>query len=144
MIRTGAQVTHFSGHTRSASYLPCVSALSHENINNSEGYLGMMKLDSHANTCTLGANFRAIAYTEKVCNVQPYHPDNQAQSDAPIVQAAMVYMDPDTGESFILVINQGPYMGDSLPASLISPFQLRSHSILVDDCPKHLSPNPSP
>jgi hypothetical protein len=104
----------------------------------------MMKLDSHANTCTLGANFRAIAYTEKVCNVQPYHPDNQAQSDAPIVQAVMVYMDPDTGESFILVINQGPYMGDSLPASLISPFQLRSHGIIVDDCPKPISPNLSP
>jgi hypothetical protein len=45
--------------------------LSHENINNSEGYLGMMELVSHANTCTLGANFHAIAYTEKVCNVQP-------------------------------------------------------------------------
>ena len=104
----------------------------------------MMELDSHADTCTLGANFRVVAYTEKVCNVQPYHPDYQAQLDIPIVQAATVYTDPDTGESFILIINQGLYMGDSLPASLISPFQLRSYGIIVDDCPKHLSPNPSP
>jgi hypothetical protein len=144
MIQTGARVTPLSGHTRSASYLSCVSALSHENINNSEGYLGMMELDSHANTCTLGANFCAIAYTEKACNVQLYHPDYQAQSDVPIVQAAMVYTDPDTGESFILVINQGLNMGDSLPASLISPFQLRSNGIIIDDCPKPISPNLSP
>jgi hypothetical protein len=38
----------------------------------------------------------------------------------------MVYTDPDTGEFFILVIDQGLYMGDSLPASLISPFSLRA------------------
>ncbi len=108
------------------------------------GYTGMMELDSHANTETLGANFRAIAFTEKVCNIQPYHPDYPAQSDVPIAQATTVYTDPQTGESYILVINQALFMGESLPASLISPFQLHSHGILVDEYPKQLSPKPSP
>jgi hypothetical protein len=106
-------------------------------------YRGMMELDSHADTCTLGANVRAIAYTEMVCSVLPYHPGYQAQSDVPVVQAVTTYTDQETGESYILVINQALYMGDTLPASLISPFQLQSHGIIVDDCPKHLSPNPS-
>jgi hypothetical protein len=67
----------------------------------------MMELDSHANTCTLGANFRVIAHTDKSCNVTPYHPEYQTQLDVPIVQAATAYTDPQTGDSYILIINQG-------------------------------------
>jgi hypothetical protein len=97
MIRTSARVTHSSHHVRRTSHVSHVSTLSQKRVDGS--YSGMMELDSHADTCTLGANFRVVAYTEKVCNVQPYHPDYQAQLDIPIVQAATVYTDPNTGES---------------------------------------------
>jgi hypothetical protein len=42
-----------------------------------------------------------------------------------------------------LVVNQALFLGHDFQTSLIDPKQLRSHGIIVDDCPKHLAPNPS-
>jgi len=101
-----------------------------------------MELDSHADTCTIGSNCKIIAYTNKNCQVSPYHPKYKPIDNVPIVQAAATYVHPETGHKYILVINQALYLKD-LPNTLISPNQLRAHSIVVDDCPKHLAPIPS-
>jgi hypothetical protein len=58
--------------------------------------------------------------------------------DIPIVQAGTAYDDPNTGETVILIINQGLYFGDSLPVTLLNPNQMRFNGIEVDDVPKHL------
>lgn len=52
-------------------------------------------------------------------------------------------LDPETGETVILIINQGLYMGDMLKSSLLTPNQLWNFGIIVDDCPIHLAPDPS-
>ncbi len=83
-----------------------------------------LDLDSHADTSVIGANCRIISFTNKSCQVATYHPDYPAMNDVPIVQAGAAYDDPDTGETIILVINQGLYLGDSLPNSLINPNQM--------------------
>ena len=49
----------------------------------------------------------------------------------------------DIGELFILVINQCLYFGDRMDHVLLCPNQMRSHGIVVDDCPRHLSLNRS-
>jgi hypothetical protein len=49
---------------------------------------GMLELDSHTDTCTVGSNCRIIAVTEKSCNVAPYHPKYKLIKNCPIVQAA--------------------------------------------------------
>ncbi len=57
----------------------------------------------------------------------------------PIAKTAAAYMNPETGETFILFINQGLYVGDILEAMLQYPNQLHHLWIIVDDCcPKHL------
>jgi hypothetical protein len=61
----------------------------------------------------------------------------------PVVQAGTAYTHPETGETVILVVNQGLYMGDMLNSSLLNPNQLWSFGIIVDDCPLHLAPDPS-
>jgi hypothetical protein len=33
-----------------------------------------IELDSHANTSVIGNNYRIISYTNKTCQVTPYHP----------------------------------------------------------------------
>jgi hypothetical protein len=106
-------------------------------------HISTVDLDSHADPCTLGANFKVISYTEKECNVTPYHPDYPSIDGIPVVQAATAYTHPETGETVILVVNQGLYMGDMLNSSLLTPNQLRSFGIIVDDCPLHLAPDPS-
>ena len=46
-----------------------------------------------------------------------------------------------TGETFILVLAQALYLGDKQEPSLLCPNQMRSHGIVIDDVPKHLSVN---
>jgi hypothetical protein len=104
---------------------------------------GFAELDSHADTCTVGAMFKVTAYTEKTCNVMPFHPNYHSMADFPVVQAVTTYTNPESGETFILVINQALFLGHDFQISLINPSQLRSHGIIVDDCPKHLAPSPS-
>ncbi len=89
-------------------------------INTSENH-GFAELDSHADTCTVGANFRAIAYTEKSCSVAPFHPQYQSMQDIQTVQAATAYTDTESGETFILIINQALYLEDELRTTLINP-----------------------
>jgi hypothetical protein len=81
----------------------------------------------------------SLSYTDKPCQVAPYHPDYETMKDIPIVQAGTAFDDPNTGETMILVINQGLYFGDSLPNSLINPNQMRMNGVEVNDVPKHLS-----
>jgi hypothetical protein len=104
---------------------------------------GHQELDSHADTCTVGANFRIISVSEKSCNVTPYHPKYKAIKICPIVQAGTAYTDPDTGITYILVINQAFHVGHDLPTTLLNPNQMHSNGVIVDDCPKHLAPDPS-
>jgi len=103
---------------------------------------GRIELDSHADTTCVGKNFRVISFTDRVCEVSPYHPDYNAISNVPIVQAATAYDDPNSGETFILVFHECLFLGDALQNTLMNPNQVRANGIVVDDIPKHLSPNP--
>jgi hypothetical protein len=102
-----------------------------------------IELDSHADTSVIGNNCRVISYTDKTCQVAPYHPDYDSMQDVPIVQAGTAYDNPDTGETLILIINQGLYFGEGLPVSLLNPNQMRFNGVEVDDIPKHLARDPS-
>jgi len=94
-------------------------------------------LDSHADTTCIGRNFRVISHTDKVCEVFPYHPGYESIQEAPIVQAAMAYDDPDSGETFILVVNQCLHLGDMMEHTLMNPNQLRANGMIVNDVPVH-------
>jgi hypothetical protein len=69
-----------------------------------EHVAGLLELDSHADTCCLGATCRIISYSDKACEVSPFH--------------------------------------NVLPNTLLNPKQVRSNSIVVDICPKHLAQDP--
>jgi hypothetical protein len=47
-----------------------------------QGFHGYAELDSHADTCTIGASFKVIAYTEKSCSVTPFHPQYQSMQNS--------------------------------------------------------------
>jgi hypothetical protein len=102
-----------------------------------------IELDSHADTSVIGNNCRVISYTDKTCQVAPYHPHYDSMQDIPIVQAGTAYDDPNTGETMILIINQGLYFGDSLPVTLLNPNEMRMNGLEVDDVPKHLAKDPT-
>jgi hypothetical protein len=104
-----------------------------------------LELDTHAVTSCVRINCRIVAYTEKTCEVTPYHPDYHPIRDIPIVQAAAAYTCPETGQTYILIINQSLYMRESLSVSYLNdlnPIQVRHNGVIVDNIPKHLAPDP--
>ena len=64
-----------------------------------QGHMAKCELDSHADTCVLGSNFKLIELTGEVVDVVPYHEEYEAKQDVPIITAATAWTHPDTGET---------------------------------------------
>jgi hypothetical protein len=78
-----------------------------------ENEISYLELDSHADTSLVGANCYVIAYTDKVCEVTPYHPKYKAIQNVPTLKAGTAYVDQDIGITYILIVNQALYLGDT-------------------------------
>ncbi len=99
---------------------------------------GSNKLDTHTDTCTLGRNFIKLYDTMQTVSIIPYTPKYEAVHDIPVVTAATAVQLQSSGETIILVINQGLWFGDTLDNSLINPNQLWHHGTVVAD--NHFDP----
>jgi hypothetical protein len=104
---------------------------------------GHAELDSHADTCCAGATAQVVEYTGWSCDVLPFSNEYDALKDIPIVTAATAYDDPETGDTYILVMHEALYFGDRMATTLLCPNQMRANGIVVDDVPIHLSPDRS-
>ena len=56
-----------------------------------QGHMARCKLDSHADTCVLGSNFKLIELTGEVVHVVPYHEEYDEKKDVPILSAATAW-----------------------------------------------------
>lgn len=97
--------------------------------------------DSNADTCCVGTNFSVIQFTNRYADVYPYDASYAPIKNVPIVSAGTAWTDPDTDETFILVMHECLYYGTSLPHTLWNPNQLRHNGVIVNDNPYDDSPN---
>ena len=99
------------------------------------------ELDSHANMPVIGRNARVISTSDKTCDVKAFSPEIRPLK-VKMVDAAVEYICPYSGQSYILVIRNGLYV-PSMAHNLIPPFIMREVGIRVNDTAKiHLS-NPT-
>ena len=98
-----------------------------------QGHMARCELDSHADTCVLGSNFKLIELTGEVVDVVPYHEEYDAKKDVPIVSAATAWTHTDTGETFILDYHQALWYGKEVANSLLNPNQMRFYGHRVSD-----------
>jgi hypothetical protein len=77
-----------------------------------------LEMDTHADTCVLGPNFIVLNYTGRECDVSPYTEVHESVKAVPIVRGATAWTDEGTGSTYILVINEGLWMPDTVTASL--------------------------
>jgi hypothetical protein len=84
-----------------------------------------MELDSHADAVVCGSNCVIIHHTGQECDVSPYTDTYESIKSVPIVQAATAYDNPETGETYVLTLNQAIWMGDKMSHTLVNPNQLR-------------------
>ncbi len=91
-----------------------------------------VQLDSHADTSVFGRNFLVIAYTGRECDVMPYSDTHESVKG---VSVATAWTCMNTGQTYILVIHEGLWMGELMDNSLINPNQLRAFGRTVQDNP---------
>ena len=139
LLRVGAIVSQpVTNPTRTSN------AASATNINSAQAYSdiqssvpdtqALTELDSHADTCCLGPNFAVMHQTGRYCSVKGFS-DELAMDEIPIVNAVTVLENHWTGQSNLLVVNQGLFFGDKIKTSLLNPQQLRSNGVIVQDNP---------
>ena len=98
------------------------------------GQESQTEIDSRADTCVLGANFTAVSFTGQTCDVTPFKESYEPERDVPIASAATAFDNPETGETVMLMVNEGLWFGDTMSHSLLNPNQCRLHGIdLCDD-----------
>ena len=78
-------------------------------------------------------------YTGRECDVSPYDTNYSPAKNIPIVSAATAWQSQNTGQVYILILNEALWM-PNLPHSLIDPNQLRHFGTTVQDNPVHMSP----
>ena len=93
----------------------------------------MNECDTNADTCCLGRNFIILEFTQRAADVYAYIKDIAPVVGVPIVSGATAWDDPVTGQTYILVINEGLYYGNKMDHSLINPNQIRNYGIPLWD-----------
>ena len=131
------KISHIISHNRKINLMRKVKTVHKRNTTT---VYGKCELDSHADTTVVGNNCIISHYTGKQCDVSPYRDDYESIRDVPIVTAATAWQSKSTGETFILIINEAIWMGDSMDTTLINPNQLRYFGIKVQDNPVSKEP----
>jgi hypothetical protein len=97
--------------------------------------------DSHADTCCAGRNWIVIDLSDMECNVKGFSNELGMLSKIPIASVGTLWVNPENGCSYILVIHEALYFGDDLDHSLINPNQIRLHlGNVVQDNPLNKAP----
>ena len=99
------------------------------------GTIRRNELDTHANTCCAGANWKVIDWTQEICEVTPFLGSYEPVKEIPVARCGMVWTSPHTGAEYLLVGNQMSWFGTQLDHSLINPNQIRENGLPVYDNP---------
>ena len=72
--------------------------------------------------------------------MSPYTETYDSIKSVPIAKAGTAWTSPESGTTFILVFNEGLWMGDKMEHTLVNPNQMRLFGIMVQDNPVCESP----
>ena len=99
------------------------------------------EMDSHADTCAFGGQAYMVQDAGDHVNVDGFVATIGSVKKVPICTMAVAYDCPFTFNTYILFFPQPLYI-KGMTTNLISPFQLRSFGITVNDVPlQHLEPD---
>eukprot|EP00957_Ditylum_brightwellii_P160185 12194819-Ditylum_brightwellii.AAC.1 len=63
-------------------------------------------MDSHADTCCAGANWRVVDSTGEIYEVNPFLDSYEPVQEVPLAKCAMVFTDKDDGAEMLLMADQ--------------------------------------
>jgi hypothetical protein len=92
-------------------------------------------MDTHADTCCAGANWRLLDFTNEVCEVTPFLDSYEPVKEVMVTRCGTVWTSPNTGREYLLVGDQMLWFGSQMDHSLINPNQIHEYGIPVYDNP---------
>ena len=95
--------------------------------------LSRTDLDFHANMVVVGKHVAIINDTVRRAEVSPFTPDYESLSKVPIVDAAIRYDCPYSGETYLLIVRNALSV-PSMNHSLIPPFIMREAAGMCKVC----------
>ena len=98
-----------------------------------------VEIDSHADIHAVGDNCLVIHDHNRQINVYNYNPKDRS---AKTVDVTVGYQDPQSGQKFILIINQAICI-DGLENHSICPMQCHLNGVHISEVPKFLAESPS-
>ena len=100
-----------------------------------------LELDSHADTCCIGKHAFVFRDYDRPVSVYGYD-SSLGSKEYRTVSAALGYTHPVTGQVYHLVVHQAIEI-PHLDHHLLCPMQCRINDIVVNDCPKFLTKDPT-
>jgi hypothetical protein len=100
-----------------------------------EGTICQNKMDTHADTCCAGANWKLLDSTNEVCKVTPFLDSYEPVKEVMVTRCGTVWTSPDTGHEYLLVGDQMLWFGSQMDHALINPNQIREYGLPVYDDP---------
>ena len=107
---------------------------------NNNVHHGSIELNSHAYTVVFGRNCAVLHYTGRECDVSPCTDTYEYIKSVRIALDGTEYISKETGQTCILVFNEGLWMRDKMENTLINQNQLRYFGTTVQDNPFSESP----
>jgi hypothetical protein len=117
-----------------------VYSLNYDTLRAADHRAGRCEMDSHADTCVAGSNRAVLEFTGRTTDVEAYSPDYTSKT-TPIATVSMAYDCPSSGATFVFIINEALYFGDSLHFTLRSSNQLRDNDLHVDERHRQHAPD---
>ena len=87
-------------------------------------------------TCVAGRNTLLVSDDGRQMTVHPYSGEYKPIQDVSIATVATMWIHPENGQPYILMINETLYFGDRVDVTLLNPNQLRANGIKVEDVPR--------
>jgi hypothetical protein len=112
-----------------------IASLSIVSLSSAYSVHSTWELDSHADTSCSVSNFIQLEDPVRFATVYPYSSELPALQKIPITSAGTAWVDPATGQPYLLILNECLFFGDRLNHSLLCPNQLRSNGLIVQDTP---------
>jgi hypothetical protein len=110
-------------------------------VSSLSSYGSRTELDSRADTTVLGKHCLVVSHINCTADVAAFMLDFGLAEKISIITGALAYDHPE-GETFIIVVNQALSI-PTLDDNLVCTNQCRMNDVIIDECPKYLSPNPT-
>ena len=105
------------------------------NFDTEVGHYACNEMDTHADTCCAGANWRLLELTGETCEVSPFLDSIDVVRNVEVGKCGTVWTSEVDGKEYLLLGDQMLWFGSRLPNLLLNPNQMRAFGLSVCDDP---------